>query len=153
MLVTQNTKNGFTLVELLVVMLVFGLLISLAPAAFKRVLPGLEMKSSARELASVFRDARNRAIRDNHATAVVIDVQEKIYQAEGQSIPLPQGFEIKLFTAESEKLSESSGRIRFFPDGTSTGGRVTLETDDTAYYIVADWLSGRVEIVDLPAPR
>ncbi len=148
---TQKTKNGFTLVELLVVMLVFGLLIALAPAAFKRVLPGLELKSAARELAAVFRESRNRAIRDNRATAVVIDVQEKIYQVEGRSFAIPQGFEIQLFTAESERLSESSGRIRFFPDGTSTGGRVTLETDDTAYYIVADWLSGRVEIVDQPA--
>jgi general secretion pathway protein H len=149
--VTQKAKNGFTLIELLVVLLIFGLLVSLAPPAFKRVLPGLELKSGARELAAVFRESRNRAIRDNRATAVVIDVQEKIYQVEGRSFPLPQTFEIQLFTAESERLSETTGRIRFFPDGTSTGGRVTLESDDTAYYIVADWLSGRVEIVDLPA--
>ena len=53
---TRETKNGFTLVELLVVLLVLGLVISLAPAAFKRVLPGLEMKSGARELAAAFRE-------------------------------------------------------------------------------------------------
>lgn len=132
----------------MVVLVVIGLLVSLVPAAFNRVLPGLELKSSVRELASVFRGARSQAIRDNRETVIGIDVQEKIYRAGGKTIAIPRGFELALFTAESETLSDSAGQIRFFPDGTSTGGRVTMKADEQTYYIVVDWLSGRVKIVD-----
>ena len=145
---TRRAPNGFTLVELLVVMLLAGLLVALVPAAFKRVLPGLELKSSVRELAAVFREARSQAILDNRETVIGIDVQEKIYRTGDKTFAIPQGFELALFTAESETLSDSSGQIRFFPDGTSTGGRVTLKANEQTYYIVVDWLSGRVEIVD-----
>ena len=44
--------------------------------------------------------------------------------------------------------SDSIGRIRFYPDGTSTGGRVTLTGSGAKYDILVDWLSGRVKIVE-----
>ncbi len=141
-------QAGFTLIELLVVLLIMGVLIALAPAAFQRVVPGLEMKASAREVAGLLREARGQAIRDNRETAVVIDTAAKVYRL-GQGATeheLSARLDISLVTAASERLDETRGRILFFPDGTSTGGRVTLSRNDRKFDITVDWLTGLVAI-------
>ena len=140
-------QKGFTLIELLVVLVIIGVMVSLVPVAF-RGLPSLELKAATRELAGVFRAARSRAIRENRETYVTINVEERLYRLDSFGTPHEIGTDINvsLVTAESEQTDESTGRIRFFPDGTSTGGRVALESDAGTYYVLVDWLSGRVEI-------
>ena len=145
---TARSQGGFTLIELLVVLLIMGALITLAPAAFQRIAPGLEMKASARAVAGVLRAARGQAIRDNRETAVLVDTEAKVYRL-GQGArahALSAGLDISLVTAASEQLDDTQGRIRFFPDGTSTGGRVTLSRDDRKFDITVDWLTGLVAI-------
>ena len=127
-----------------------GALIALAPAAFHRIMPGLEMKAAAREVAGVLREARSLAIRDNRETAVLIDTERKLYRI-GPGVraqELSAALRVSLVTAASEQLDDTRGRIRFFPDGTSTGGRVTLSKDDRKFDITVDWLTGLVAISD-----
>ncbi len=145
---TARTQSGFTLIELLVVMLIMGALITLAPAAFHRIAPGLEMKAAAREVAGVLRQARGQAIRDNRETAVLIDAAKKVYRLGrgARDHALSAALQVSLVTAASEQLDDTRGRIRFFPDGTSTGGRVTLSRDDRKFDITVDWLTGLVAI-------
>lgn len=147
---TGPHSRGFTLIELLVVLLIMGAFLALAPAAFHRLMPGLELKSSAREVAAVFREARSLAIRDNREMAVIIDTDAGSYRvgARDRTHVLDEALSVSLVTAASERIDDRTGRIRFFPDGTSTGGRVTLSRDDRAYRVLVDWLSGRVDIVD-----
>ncbi len=147
---SARSQGGFTLIELLVVLLIMGVLITLAPAAFHRIVPGLEMKAAAREVAGVLRLARGQAIRDNRETAVLIDTEQKIYRL-GQGArghELSAALQVSLVTAASEQLDDARGRIRFFPDGTSTGGRVTISRDDRKFDITVDWLTGLVAISD-----
>ena len=58
------------------------------------------------------------------------------------------GLELKLFTAQSDIISEHRGAIRFYPDGGSTGGRVTLAAGERKFEVDVDWLTGRVAILD-----
>ena len=121
------STKGFTLVELLVVLLILSVLFVATPIAFSRVLPGIELRSDAQQVARLIREARSRAIRNNMDATVL---------------------KLTLRTAASERQGADSARIRFFPDGTSTGGRVSLARRDTAYHVEVDWLSGRVRIVE-----
>ncbi len=145
---TARSQGGFTLIELLVVLLIMGALISLAPAAFHRIAPGLEMKAAAREVAGALRQARGQAIRDNRETAVLIDTGQNLYRLgpDKRDRALSAAFQVSLVAAASEQLDDTRGRIRFFPDGTSTGGRVTLSRDDRKFDITVDWLTGLVAI-------
>ncbi len=147
---SARSQGGFTLIELLVVLLIMGALITLAPAAFHRIAPGIEMKAAAREVAGVLRQARGQAIRDNRETEVLIDTEAKVYRLGqgGRGHQLSAALQLSLVTAASEQLDDTRGRIRFFPDGTSTGGRVTLSRDDRKFDITVDWLTGLVAISD-----
>ena len=45
-------------------------------------------------------------------------------------------------------IDETRGGIRFFPDGSSTGGYIALADDKTEYRVKVDWLTGHISIAD-----
>jgi general secretion pathway protein H len=61
---------------------------------------------------------------------------------------LPDNLELKLYAAQSEVTSDRRGSIRFYPDGSSTGGRITVASGERKYLVDVDWLTGRVSIGD-----
>lgn len=143
------SRRGFTLIELLVVMAVIGILLTIATPVFRRALPGAELATSSREIAAVLREARSLAIRTNQETGVVFDVEVSSFAlAGGEQQRLGGQLTLNLAAAASEQISDISGGIRFFPDGTSTGGRVTVSGGERVRFVVVDWLTGNVEIVE-----
>jgi general secretion pathway protein H len=49
---------------------------------------------------------------------------------------------------ESHSSRAGDNEIRFFPDGTSTGGRLTLALGERQEHVVVDWLTGAVSITE-----
>ena len=150
----RSLRRGFTLLELLVVLALATLLIALVPPLMSAALPGVELKSSARKVAAGLRLAREEAIRHGRDVAMIIDLEDRSYQVEGpfRRVALPKGVELSLVVAENEMGNDQRGAIRFFPDGGSTGGRVTLARNGSGWQIGAQWLTGRVEIVPWKGP-
>jgi len=146
-------RRGFTLVEMLVVLVVIGLIVSLAPMAFDRLLPGRRLEAAARELADTLRTARSLAIRDDRSRFVVIDVGARTARIDGtrSGQQLPDAVSVNLVVAGTERPGPETGRIRFYPDGTSTGGEVGLNMDHRSVKVVVDWFNGQVNLFDDPA--
>ncbi|MFQ5565596.1 MAG: GspH/FimT family pseudopilin [Paracoccaceae bacterium] len=144
----RQAARGFTLIELLVVLTVIALLATLATPMIQRSVPGLELKTAAEGLRSELRIARSVAIRDNRETWLMIDVDVGTYRRDGAAPAraVPPAIRLTLLTARREQIDETQGRIRFFPDGTSTGGVVRLRRDARAYEVAVDWFDGRVSI-------
>ena len=127
--------RGFTLIELLVVLAIVATVLTLMTPMIGRLLPGAELKATAAALVTELREARAQATGRRQATTVRFDAETRA---------LPDEITLRLFDANLEPLDRKSGTIRFFPDGSSTGGRVRLEAGDSRYDIDVDWLTGRV---------
>ena len=146
--------RGFTLLELLTVLLI----LSLVAAIVVPSLGGgakLELKAAARTLASGLRQTRNEALNHNRSATLSVDVDRREFQVPGEqrARKLPRRMEIVLYTARSEQLNGKRGAIRFFPDGSSTGGRITLSMDSLQYLVNVDWLTGRVIVMEPNAEK
>lgn len=144
---TQN--RAFTLIELLVVLAIFGLVLVLIPPALDNILPENRVRGAARDLAAELRLCRSRAIRTREEALLVLDVGEQTFQSadRGRGLNLPEAATLNLTTAESEMLSELRGAIRFFPDGSSTGGQIRLHYQSNEYVVDVNWLTGQISIL------
>jgi general secretion pathway protein H len=109
-----------------------------------------DLRSAARQIAAGLRHARSEAIAQRHETLVTLDLEKRSFRVakEAREIALPEKIELKLFTAQSDLVNERQGSIRFFPDGGSNGGRVTVASGERKYEVDVDWLTGRVAILD-----
>lgn len=142
-------QRGFTLLEILVVLALMGLMYALVPPMFAGG-GTTELKAAARQLAAGLRKARGEAISTRDEATLTVDVERHRFSVTGdpREYRLPEQAKISVFTAQSEAVADKTAAIRFFPDGSSTGGAVTLAKDDTRYRIDVNWLTGHVAILD-----
>ncbi len=139
--------RGFTLVELLVVVLIAGLVLAVTPPLLTAALPGLQARASAQQLAAGLRMARVQAMAGGGEAVLLIDLARHSFRVGGRpEVRLAQGVDLSLDTARTETDGERFGGIRFFGDGSSTGGRITLRAGPHAWRVDVDWLTGRVRL-------
>lgn len=144
--------SGFTLLELLVVLALLAMTYALIPPMFNVGGSTAELKAGARQVAAGLRNARSQAITSRDEATLTLDVEARSFRisGDGKTRSLPRQAQIGVFTAQGEVLDASTAAIRFYPDGSSTGGRVTLAMGERKFHIDVDWLTGQVEILDTP---
>lgn len=141
--------RGVTLLELLVVLSIMGIVAALVIPTFGGGVSTTELKSAARQMAAALRLARSEALATRREHVVLLDLERRVFRIDdAREIALPRDAELKLFTAQSDLVSDRAGSIRFFPDGGSNGGRVTIAAGERKYEVDVDWLTGRVAILD-----
>lgn len=141
--------RGFTLIELLAVLAILALMLVAVPPMLSRGVPGAALKAAAQDVAAGLRQARSEAITRNRAVRFRLDLESRRFAIDGLAgeRALPADVELVLTTAESEADGPDAGAIRFHPDGSSTGGGVTLGEGAREYRVLVDWLTGRVSVV------
>jgi general secretion pathway protein H len=142
------SRNGFTLVELLVVLAIIAMIciITVPPSLSDRP----ETERTAREVAAALRESRSRAIFSNAEVVFSLDVKRHYFKVSGddQAHALPPNLRLSLSTVQQEGFGWTGRSIRFFPDGSSTGGRIALSDSRNTYQVTVNWLTGHVEILD-----
>jgi general secretion pathway protein H len=138
------SAEGFTLAEMLVVLALFALMVSVSLPLVSR---SSHIRREAQLIAAMLKSARLHAISRNVETTFEADMPNKKLAASGVNEPLKLAANTKLtMTTAREEAESERGRIRFFPDGTSTGGNLILMDGHHRIAIKVHWLTGRIEL-------
>jgi general secretion pathway protein H len=143
-----SSMSGFTLVELLVVIAILGLMLALVGVAARPVSPATHAHGAAQEISGALRAARSAALMSNRSVDFTLDLTPPGYRWGKQSSHrLPPDIKLALMVSREKFVTGSKGRIRFDPDGSSSGGRVSVSGGNQFWIVGVDWLSGRVSVL------
>lgn len=149
-----SRSRGFTLIEILVVVALIAVAATVISVSLGDGLSGARVRAASRDLVAALRYTRGQAIVKREQQTLRIDVEQRRYRAPGKSwVELPKDMTMKLFTARSELEEEGVGRIRFFPDGSSTGGHVELVHGGASWRVEVVWLTGEIGVREAGDPR
>ncbi|GAB4181761.1 MAG: GspH/FimT family pseudopilin [Wenzhouxiangellaceae bacterium] len=143
----MTRTRGFSLLEILLVLTLMALIMGVAATSLSRNIGSAEIRSAGKAIAAGLRYTRSQAMVRKQPLTFNVDANERTWQAAGRkTVKIPDGMELTLLTARSELTGENAGNIRFFPDGSSSGGRVTISHGDYHWDIGIAWLTGKISI-------
>jgi len=160
MLALNGDSRGVTLVELAMVLAIVGVLMALAAPSFIKYLPGIRLRGDARDVASVLRLARMRAVAERAQYGVYLDDQETPPQfVLFQDVDEDEAFdEAEDEIAFSQELYQKTRYLEvnvtnnvalFRANGASNGGWILLGLSQGSDSLVVDILpsTGRVKVI------
>lgn len=140
-------SEGFTLVEVLVVLSLLAVvaIISLPYAVTSG--DARRLDATAQVIAAKLRETQTSALFNNQENVLSMDLKKRLLlQVESnRTYAIPGDMQIQVLTAENEVLDDSAA-FRFFPEGGSTGGKITLLKADLKREIAINWLTGAVVV-------
>jgi general secretion pathway protein H len=142
--------QGFTLIELTVVLLIVVLGFSVIGSNISSGSQSSQLKALSRDLASALRYARGQALISHDEISVAINLAENTYHISNRTkvYHFSDEIDVTLVIAQDEFKGDEIGQLRFYADGSSSGGRITLEWGERQNKIDVNWLSGNVRITD-----
>ena len=165
-------KPGFTLLELLVVLVIIGVVTVFVAPKMAGSLANMNLKTASREISASLRYARDRAVSsqkpwmarfDLDKGELVIgpkkDESEKMEEEPerperkkdaGERYELPGSVRIEKVVLGEEEMDSGSFELRFLTSGGSSGGRIVLINErEWRCAIEADFVTGLVKVHDL----
>ena len=147
----MRALRGFTLIELLVVMMILALAATTVGPLLSRGV-GSQLQSSVRDLATGLRWARSEAVSERRSVALWVDTADKsyVFETRRRRYRLPEEADVLVNTTEHE-VRDDLAAIRFYPDGSSSGGSIELGAEGVVFQVTVDWLTGAVAVARLGA--
>lgn len=143
-----NDRRGFTLVEMILVLMLIGVSLLLVLPNISKGLQDREVRGSALGLAAVARDLRSRAVMDGVPQQLVLYLPQSSYLVgRRREVHLPA--DVKFASvAGGEAVDRDTRKFYFFPNGSSLGGEIVLADSERniAYAVRVEGLTGRIAV-------
>jgi general secretion pathway protein H len=140
-----DRRAGFTLIEVVAVMLIIALVASLAVT----MTPGTgrgQLKALTLEVAALLRHERLGAVMTGHQREVSVDGEQRALVGEGGNVvAIPRDVVLDVLGIDA-LWSGRQAVVRFLPDGASTGAVLKLSREKAEYEIRVNWFTGGVAI-------
>lgn len=146
----MRKHRGLSLIEVLLVVGLLALALALFSGMLGKGLDGLRLRSASKELANELRYARSAAVHTGSAKVFALDVENARWQVDGRSGTLTGKPSLDVLTAAQEQVNAGEARFRFFPDGSSTGGSITLSKGGQQWRVNVLWLTGAIRLERVP---
>ena len=142
-------SQGFSLIELMVVVFLLSIVAVLIPPSLSRA-NSSEMKTVSRNIVSALRYTRSQAIAKQQDSLFQVNVEDRLYKYPGNPewVRIADSLQLSFTAAASEFNDVANGSIRFYADGSSTGGRVEVFQGRKHLAIDVSWITGKVKIDD-----
>ena len=147
---TPKSSRGYTLLEILIVLALAAGAYAILAASIGRGGSSADLKAGARTVAAGLRQAQSTAMATRRDALLTLDIESREFRLTGEerTFKLPQQLDLQVYTAQGEVETQKRASIRFYPDGSSTGGRVTVSSGERKYFVDVAWLTGQVSIVE-----
>ena len=138
---------GFTLLEMMLVLVIAAVLAAVVAPNMQPAITNMQLRAATQDVASALRHTRGQALSQGREAEFVLNVKQHFYRTTGRRKPyaLPESVKLSLFTADT-LMEEGQGSIVFFPDGSASGGRVTLEGAGKTRLVDVNWLTGNIVV-------
>ncbi|WPO00195.1 GspH/FimT family pseudopilin [Pseudomonas sp. MUP55] len=141
-----NVQRGFTLLEMLVVIVLISIAAGLVGFGLQQGLRSAKERQVVGQMVEALRSTRAKAIVNASTEATVFDLRTLSFQAPGRPKKhWPADLQVTLHTAE-----HAGSAVEFYPDGSSTGGNLLLTNGSRRWRIDIGWLTGSVQSKVLP---
>jgi general secretion pathway protein H len=131
------TGRGFTLLELLVVLVIASLMTLALPFARDRIVPARRLSLATERVVALLRSDRDQARRDGQTVPFVAD-------SDASGVLHPARVPAEVSVTWTPALGADSA-LRFFADGTATPGTLRLTLGQREQVIYIHGLTARVE--------
>jgi general secretion pathway protein H len=159
-------NKGFSLIELMIVLILISLSVALVTPSLSQFLRTVELKGAAKMVSGILRYYRSEAVNKGRVYQVLFDSNLRevraqsieLTEGEGESEKgegtvikktyfLPHGVQIKEVNVTSPQYPSDFPLIEFYPNGGSNGGSIFLDSQDRkGYRIEVHFLTGMVKV-------
>ncbi len=148
MLRERSGQNGFTLLELIVVLALLALLMGLVLPGLQRTVKKERDRANLRQLTTVLRLARSQAATTRKRVRVFVERETGRFWLEGFG---RQGVLTGMRLGDTHLVwldtSHRQGYIAFYGDGSSSGGKLVLEdVTGRRYNLEVEIITGKVSL-------
>jgi general secretion pathway protein H len=142
---STERSSGFTLIEMMAVMLIIALMASLV-VSITTGTGRSQLHAVALRTAALFRRERQGAILTGHNRLVSLDFAKRSFVGDsGEVVTIPRDVVVDVLGADQQWEGQRAV-ARFEPDGASSGAVVRLSREGARYEIRVNWFTGGVAV-------
>lgn len=139
----HSVKSGFTLIEVVVVIVIMSIALGLVGISFARSQPTRQLDATARDVMAAFKQVRIHAAQSGEPAALIVNLDSRQYGPAGKTPRLlPDAVIIEVTDPLEGTISRGHYRFVFYPGGAVEGGSLMLAAGRKRVMIAADPIVG-----------
>ena len=143
----MKNRNGFTLLEIILVLFLMAFILGLSTIFFANTLPSSRLHATAREISATIRHARHLALINGDKQTMTINLDSRNYGIEGIAHKnIPTGITLKVTDPLLGEIRKGEYLFIFHATGAMEGGTIVLSTEKKTVSIQLDPVVGSVVI-------